>query len=84
VQALVFIGDAMEELLDELAAMAGKLGRLRVPIFLFQEGRDSAVRKAFRLLALKSGGAYFRVQSERTAGHRAALGPAQRNRAPLC
>jgi hypothetical protein len=26
---------------------------------LFQEGRDSAVRNAFRLLALKSGGAYF-------------------------
>jgi hypothetical protein len=59
VQALVFIGDAMEEQIEELAAMAGKFGTLGVPIFLFQEGRDSAVRKAFRLLALKSGGAYF-------------------------
>src|SRR5262249_49736659 len=59
VQALVFIGDAMEEEIEELAAMAGKLGKLGVPIFLFQEGRDPAVRKAFRLLALKSGGAYF-------------------------
>jgi hypothetical protein len=59
VQALVFIGDAMEEQIEELAAMAGKLGTLGVPIFLFQEGRDPAVRKAFRLLALKSGGAYF-------------------------
>jgi hypothetical protein len=59
VQAVVFIGDAMEEEIKELAAMAGKLGKLGVPIFLFQEGRDSAVRKAFRLLALKSGGAYF-------------------------
>jgi hypothetical protein len=59
VQALTFIGDAMEESLDELAAMAGQLGALGVPIFLFQERRDPAVRKAFRLLALKSGGAYF-------------------------
>jgi len=59
VKALIFIGDAMEEQIDDLAAMAGKLGTLGVPIFLFQEGRDPAVRKAFRLLALKSGGAYF-------------------------
>src|SRR6516225_4686346 len=40
VQALVFIGDAMEEQIEELAAMASKLGKLGVPIFLFQEGRD--------------------------------------------
>jgi hypothetical protein len=59
VQALVFIGDAMEEQIEELAGMAGQLGTQGVPIFLFQEGRDPAVRKAFRLLALKSGGAYF-------------------------
>jgi hypothetical protein len=59
VQALVFIGDAMEEKIEELAIMAGNLGKAGVPIFMFQEGRDSAVRKAFRLLALKSGGAYF-------------------------
>jgi hypothetical protein len=58
-QALVFVGDAMEEQIEELAPKAGQLGKLGVPIFLFQEGRDPAVRKAFRLLALKSGGAYF-------------------------
>jgi hypothetical protein len=60
VQAVVFIGDAMEEQIEELAATASKLGALETPIFLFQEGRDPAVEKAFRLLALKSGGAYFR------------------------
>jgi hypothetical protein len=59
VQALVFIGDAMEEELDALAVMAAKLGAAGTPIFIFQEGRDPAVRKAFRLLALKSGGEYF-------------------------
>jgi len=59
IQAVTFIGDAMEEEIDTLAAKAGKLGAAGVPMFIFQEGRDAAVRKAFRLLALKSGGAYF-------------------------
>jgi hypothetical protein len=64
VQALVFVGDAMEEEIGELAAMAAELGVKGVPIFMFQEGRDSAVQKAFRLLALKSGGAYFKFDIE--------------------
>ena len=51
VHALVFIGDAMEEQIDVLADAAGKLGTQGVPIFIFQEGRDAAVRRAFRLLA---------------------------------
>jgi hypothetical protein len=64
-RALVFIGDAMEENIDELAGMAGKLGALGAPIFIFQEGRDPAVRKAFRLLALRSGGAYFEFNPDK-------------------
>jgi hypothetical protein len=59
VQGLTFIGDAMEEELDLLAGLAGELGKAGTPAFFFQEGRDGAVRKAFRLLALKSGGMYF-------------------------
>jgi hypothetical protein len=68
VQGLIFIGDAIEtdqslikgkDKIEELAAMAGQLGALGTPIFTFQEGRDPAARKAFRLLALRSGGAYF-------------------------
>ena len=62
VQALTFIGDAFEEELETVAAMAGKLGTLRCPIFMFQDvsqRRDATARNAFRLLALKSGGAYF-------------------------
>ena len=66
VQALTFIGDAVEgDNIDELAGLAGQLGRAGVPIFVFQEGRDPGVRKAFRLLALKSGGAYFEFNPER-------------------
>jgi hypothetical protein len=59
VQALVFIGDAMEEEIEELAGKASALGKAGVPIFIFQEGTDPNVRKAFRLLALKSGGEFF-------------------------
>jgi hypothetical protein len=66
VQAVTFIGDAMEEELDVLAAKASKLGAQGVPIFVFQEGRDPAVRKAFRLLALKSGGGYFEFDPQKS------------------
>src|ERR1700738_4248234 len=46
VQALVFIGDAMEEALDTLAAAAGELGLRGVPVFLFQEGGDPVAEPA--------------------------------------
>jgi hypothetical protein len=59
VQGLIFIGDAMEESLEELAVAASALGKSKCPIYIFQEGHDPAVRKAYRLLALKSGGKYF-------------------------
>jgi hypothetical protein len=65
VQAVTFIGDAMEEEIDMLAPKAAKLGAAGVPIFIFQEGRDANVRKAFRLLALKSGGAYFEFNPDK-------------------
>src|SRR6266436_7104378 len=40
VQTLVFVGDAMEEKLDDLCHAAGELGLLGVPAFMFQEGFD--------------------------------------------
>ncbi len=40
VGALVFIGDAMEENPDTLAALAGELALLGVKSFMFQEGHD--------------------------------------------
>ena len=65
VQALTYIGDAMEEEIEVLAAKASRLGQAGIPIYIFQEGRDAAVRKAYRLLALKSGGEYFEFDAER-------------------
>ena len=48
----------MEENLDLLAELAGKLGLLNIPVFMFQEGTNSLVQSAFRDLARLSGGAY--------------------------
>jgi hypothetical protein len=57
VNALVFVGDAMEEKLDRLCRLAGELGGLGVPIFLFHEAGDPAVAAAFQQLANLSRGA---------------------------
>jgi hypothetical protein len=60
VQALVFVGDAMEEPIDDLCAAAGQLGLLGVPAFMFQEGQDAVAEQAFREIARLSRGAYCR------------------------
>lgn len=58
VSALVFVGDSMEEQLDEIAGLAGRLGLQGVPAFVFQEGRDPVAERAFREIARLSGGAW--------------------------
>jgi hypothetical protein len=58
VQALVFVGDAMEEQPDELAHAASELGRLNTPAFMFQEGDDPKVEQAFREIARLTHGAW--------------------------
>jgi hypothetical protein len=63
VNALVFVGDAMEENPDKLAHAAGELGRLGVPAFMFQEGRDREVEQAFRTITQLAHGAYCRFDS---------------------
>src|SRR5262245_27137885 len=63
VNALVFIGDAVEESPDHLAHEAGELGRLSVPAFLFQEGRDREAEQTFREIARLTHGAYCRFDS---------------------
>nr|WP_108660630.1 hypothetical protein [Acuticoccus kandeliae] len=67
VQALVYIGDAMEEDIDRLCAKAGELGLLKVPVFLFQERKDPAATRAFKEIARLSGGAHLTFDS--SAGH---------------
>jgi hypothetical protein len=60
VNAVVFVGDAMEEKIDVLCGRAAEVG---VPVFVFQEGDDPAVEKAFKQIAQASGGAHFRFDA---------------------
>ncbi|MEX0922930.1 MAG: VWA domain-containing protein [Rhodovibrionaceae bacterium] len=57
VNALVFVGDAMEEDVDHLGHLAGQLGLKGLPCFIFHEGRDPIARNAFEQIAKLSGGA---------------------------
>jgi hypothetical protein len=63
VNALVFVGDCMEENIDRLCHLAGKFGILGVPAFLFHEGHDPAAERTFREIARLSGGAYCRFDA---------------------
>ncbi len=63
VQALVFVGDAMEEQIDDLCAVAGELGLLGVRAFMFQEGHDPVAEKAYREIARLTHGAYGRFDT---------------------
>jgi hypothetical protein len=60
VRAVVFVGDAMEEGVDDLCARAGELGMLKVPVFMFQEGHEPDAERAFREIARLTGGAWCR------------------------
>ncbi len=61
--ALVFVGDCVEEDVDMLGARAGELGLKGAPAFMFQEGHDPVAEFAFKQVARLSGGAYCRFDS---------------------
>lgn len=63
INAIVYVGDAMEEDIDKLAQKAGEIGLLGCPIFVFQEGRDPVAESAFREFARLSKGAYARFDA---------------------
>jgi hypothetical protein len=67
VAAVVYIGDAMEEHIDQLAEKAGRLGLLGVPVFVFQEGRDRDAETAFKEIARLTRGAWFRFDRSAAA-----------------
>jgi hypothetical protein len=58
VNAVVFVGDCMEEDVDRLCNKAGELGLLGVPVFIFHEGREPVAANAFRQIAHLTRGAY--------------------------
>jgi hypothetical protein len=63
VGALIFIGDALEEIPDDIMPEAYELGRLGVPAFMFQEGDNPHVEKVFREVAHATKGAYCRFDT---------------------
>ncbi len=63
VNALIYVGDCMEEDIDHLSQLAGQLGLIGVPVFLFQEGNDAKAERTFREIARLSRGAYCRFDA---------------------
>ncbi|MGI9515269.1 MAG: VWA domain-containing protein [Anderseniella sp.] len=63
VNAVVYVGDCMEENVDRLCQQAGEIGLLGVRMFMFQEGNDQVAQSAFREIARLTGGAYSRFDS---------------------
>ncbi len=63
VNALVFVGDAVEEARVALAQRAGELALLGVPVFLFQEGRNPSVAATFETIARVTRGAACRFDA---------------------
>lgn len=74
VQAIVFIGDCVEEPVDFLCQLAGQLGLLGTPVFIFQEGQDITASRAFRQMAKLSNGAYCRFDEHSAEQLKALLG----------
>lgn len=58
INALVYVGDCLEENPDDIAVRAGELGLLGVPIFAFQEGEEPAAKACFKEMARLTRGAY--------------------------
>jgi hypothetical protein len=58
INALVFIGDAVEENGDGLIAAAGELALRGVPAFIFHEGGEEPAASVFRRIAALTRGAY--------------------------
>ncbi len=58
IHCVVYVGDAMEENGDVLCQLAGQLGLLNVPVFVFQEGADARAQQTFQSIAKLSGGAW--------------------------
>jgi hypothetical protein len=58
VNAVIFVGDCVEEDVDHLCHRAGELGLLGVPLFIFHEGAEPIAAGAFKQMARLSNGAY--------------------------
>ena len=62
-KAFIYVGDAMEEPIDDLCAAAGELGLMGAKAFMFHEGSDPVAAHAFQEIARLTGGAYARFDA---------------------
>ena len=62
-KALVFVGDCFEEDRRQVEQLAGQLGLLGVPAFMFQEGNEPIAEDVFRTVASITRGAYCRFDA---------------------
>ncbi len=74
IDAMVFVGDALEEEIDAVCAKAGELGMLGVRCFVFQEGQLDYAERGFRQIAKLTRGAYCRFDAGSAAQLKALLG----------
>ena len=74
VNAAVFVGDAVEEDERTLYKLAGQLGMLKTPLFIFQEGYDPEAQQVFSKTAQLSGGACCRFDEGSVSQLRQLLG----------
>jgi hypothetical protein len=63
INAVVYVGDCMEEQADQLCAHAGELALLGVPVFLFQEGNNATATLTFKEIARITRGALCRFDA---------------------
>lgn len=71
--AMVYVGDSMEEDVDDLCDRAGRLALLGVKLFMFHEGGDKHAERAFREIARLTGGVYRRFDTSAADELRALL-----------
>ncbi len=64
VGALVFVGDAFEERIDPVCALAGELAMRGTKAFLFQEGHNPEAARAFGEIARLTGGSHARFDAD--------------------
>ncbi len=73
INALVFIGDCMEESADDVLRTAGKLTLRGIPAFMFQEGYNLLAEQTFREISRITRGAYCRFDQSSARQLRALL-----------
>ncbi|RCK23636.1 hypothetical protein TH8_14655 [Thalassospira profundimaris] len=74
INALIYVGDCIEENPDHLAPIAGRLALKGVKAFMFQEGNDRDASFAFGEIARITGGAFMQFDAHSAAKLRKLLG----------